>query len=357
MNIPQTRVTPRSNTDIRELLSRVSLTALVERYSGTGRQSGNTVTYQCPNPAHPDRSPSFTVQSTLRGERAKCWSACDFYGDALDFVKWQEGLETAEALKWLRSYIGDPTRPAEPKRFIELARREYPQLSEQPERLDPDTEARILTPYLRSRAWPSSVVEQFELSVVIDNYGRYRIRHPYHQPKPSGEYLITWWQDRATDTSTPKWLAAKGRPSIPYNLKALEADSIDTVVICEGAADTITATLALQSSQGIAAIGVPGSNAWRKEYAALLTDKNVIIAVDNDEAGKHLESAIQDKTPRALSVVRFSNGDLTDTAKQSGIDAVSELLLSKRATTHVAPTTQSQALALILRAFPEAVTL
>lgn len=333
------------------------MTELVERYTGAGRASGNTLTYSCPNPNHADRRPSFTIQTTAKGERGKCWSACDWHGDALDFVKWQEGLSTGEALKWLRDYVGGYSKPTEPKKIAPLVRAAVAILTEQPTQLDPATEAQLLAEYLRGRNWPSQVIKQFALSVVVDNWHSKRIRHPYYQPTARGDYVMTWYQDRAIEFSSYRWTQPKGLATIPYNLKALEADEIDTIVICEGAPDTITATLAIQNAHGVAAIGIPGASNWRREYAQLLTNKNVIIAADNDAGGDKLAQAIQRDARHAVTRVLFPHGDITDTAKLVGLDAVSELLLARRAPIDVAPLTQDQALALLLRAFPEAVTL
>ena len=357
MSISQNRATRRPSTSIDDLLSRVSLTELVERYTGAGRASGNTLTYSCPNPNHADRRPSFTIQTTAKGERGKCWSACDWHGDALDFVKWQEGLSTGDALKWLRDYVGGYRQPAEPKKVAPLLRSAVAIVTEQPTQLDPATEARLLAEYLRGRNWPSQVIKQFALSVVVDNWHSKRVRHPYYQPTTRGDYVMTWYQDRAIEFSSYRWTNPTDRATIPYNLKALEADEIDTIVICEGAPDTITATLAIQNAHGVAAIGIPGASNWRREYAELLTNKNVIIAADNDTGGDKLAQAIQRDARHTVTRVLFPHGDITDTAKQVGLDAVSELLLARRAPLDVAPLTQDQALALLLRAFPEAVTL
>lgn len=357
MSISQNRATPRPSTSIDDLLSRVSLTELVERYTGAGRASGNTLTYSCPNPNHADRRPSFTIQTTAKGERGKCWSACDWHGDALDFVKWQEGLSTGDALKWLRDYVGGYRQQTEPKKVSTYVPRVVSQLVEPPTQLDPATQARLLAQYLSGRNWPSQVVKQFELSVVKDNYGLARVRHPYYQPTTRGDYVMTWYQDRAIGSNRYRWTQLNNLPTIPYNLRALEADNIDTIVICEGAPDTITATLAIQNAHGVAAIGIPGASNWRREYAALLTNKNVILAADNDTGGTKLEAAIRATAPHAVTAVRFAHGDITDTAKLVGLDAVRELLLAQRAPITAAPLTQDEALALLLRAFPEAVAL
>ena len=72
-----------------ELVAAVELPALVEARSGQGRRSGGRYLFRCPNPAHPDTHPSFTVWRTPAGKwRARCQSQCDWQGDALDLVQW-----------------------------------------------------------------------------------------------------------------------------------------------------------------------------------------------------------------------------------------------------------------------------
>jgi DNA primase len=91
------------------LVARVDLAQLVEAYTGTPpRRSGGSFLFSCPNPAHPDRNPSFTVSRDRTGkEWARCQSACAWHGDALDLVKWLRGLDTKEAAQELRDFLGE----------------------------------------------------------------------------------------------------------------------------------------------------------------------------------------------------------------------------------------------------------
>jgi hypothetical protein len=101
-------------------------------------------------------------------------------------------------------------------------------------------------------------------------------------------------------------------------------------VICEGPADTITATVALEGHEEIAVIGVPGVSAWRKEWSDLLEGLRIVVAADNDEAGRKLEEAVATSVGKKVRAVRtpLEHNDLTDTAKILGLDNVRRLLLS-----------------------------
>jgi DNA primase len=117
-----------------------------------------------------------------------------------------------------------------------------------------------------------------------------------------------------------------------FNLRSLEVENLEAVVICEGAADTITATLALEGCTFIAVVGVPGVNAWQRTWAQLFNGLRVVVAADNDTAGQTLEKLIRQDLDRAPDYYRPSSGDLTDTAKAIGLPALRELLLGRLAT-------------------------
>jgi hypothetical protein len=330
------------------LIEQVDLYTLVERYAGPGRSSGNTVTYSCPNPAHPDYSPSFTVSLSRTGKQsAKCWSQCDWQGDALDLVAWLEGISTAEAARWIRKYLGKPESPSFDRTigsptpslstsFSETSftpRDSSPSIPPKDTTQRPPTEraAHFLGKYLTYRSWPLWVVEHFALEVVLDNSGECRVRHPYFTPNSSGEWIMSYWQDRRRSSGQgPKWLSPKGSTPTLHNLKSLERDGLTGVVICEGPADTITATVALEGHEEIAVIGVPGVSAWRKEWSDLLEGLRIVVAADNDEAGRKLEEAVATSVGKKVRAVRtpLEHNDLTDTAKILGLDNVRRLLLS-----------------------------
>lgn len=340
------------------LIEQVDLYSLVERYAGPGRASGNTVTYSCPNPAHPDYSPSFTVSRSHTGkEFAKCWSQCSWQGDALELVKWLEGISTAEAAQWIRKYLGKPDsqqiqrKPEPRKKPLQIVKE-----ADTTQRPSTERAAHFLSKYLTYRSWPFSVVEQFSLEVVLDNSGECRVRHPYFTPSPSGEWIVSYWQDRRRSSGQgPKWLSPKGSTPTLHNLRSLERDGLTGVVICEGPADTITATLALEGHEEIAVIGVPGVSAWRTEWSDLLEGLRIVIAADNDEAGKKLEEAVANSVGKKIKAVRPENNDLSDTAKIQGLNIVRSLLLSAlEKEPEFIERSLEDSVSLLLSVFPEA---
>lgn len=350
MNTTPIRDGSRVTGDLASLVARTDLHQLLERYSGPGRANGSTVTYSCPNPAHPDRSPSFTVTTRSGKQYGRCWSQCDWRGDALDLVSWLEGVDTAAAADHLRGLLGESARKVAKRNPVPVP----VVLQEDAPRPPSDAAETFLEKYLRSRDWPREVAEAHGLEVVLDQTGTLRVRHKYLAPV-GGEWCVTYWQDRGPKSSRVKWLSPKGAKPVPYNLRSLERDDLSAVVVCEGPADAITAELALDGVPGVAVIGIPGVSAWRPEWGTLLDGLRVVIAADHDAAGERLESAVKASTRGAVAVVRFSHGDLTETALEKGREAVREVLL---AGLRKQPTAEERSLEesvrLLLEAFPEA---
>jgi hypothetical protein len=204
------------------------------------------------------------------------------------------------------------------------------------DRSTPDTgpEAQqLLAKYETYRGWPPGTAELFGLSVVLDQWNRPRIRHPFHTWNPTTQqWEATGWQDRATGKAEPKWRSPKGAPLPLFNLRSLDTQPAPVcVVVCEGPADAITAALALRDGPPVAVLGVPGASNWRAGWARYLGDVPVIVAADPDPAGRKLAGLVVNDLGRAAHMVLLSHGDLCDTAKAQGLDAVRTLLLAPMA--------------------------
>lgn len=318
-----------------DLIAGVDLPAMVEARTGPGRCSGGRWTFPCPNPDHHDRSPSFTVSADRRGRwRWRCWSQCGRDGDALDLLVWLDGLTTAEAAERIRQQTGKIDLPSRPKPKPSPPR---PTVAvETATRVVPDAvAARVMADHLESRGWPPAAAERFGLTVVADRWGRLRIRYPFHGWTGS-RWEVVSWQDRATSPDQrPKWLTPAGVTLPPFGWKALDTEAVVTgLVICEGPADAITATMALDGRPDLVAVGVPGANGWRPGWSEMLADvEAVVIAADPDEAGQKLVSTVLAALDRPAVVLDLSAGDLTETAKSRGLAAVADLLTAAVALT------------------------
>lgn len=321
-------------TDLSELVAAVDLPALVESHAGHGRRSGSRWLFQCPNPDHPDRNPSFTVWQTTTGRwRAQCHSQCGWQGDALDLLQWLHGGSKGDAARRLRAWMGRPDTFT-PSRKFQTETPAPPQqvraVDEQPKQQTEAAASAVLDHYLRQRKWPPETAAMFGLTVVLDQWNRPRIRHPFHTWNPiTGTWEPTAWQDRASGNSQPKWLTPKGVTLPPFGLRSLDTQPTPTcVVVAEGPADAITATLALRNGPPVAVIGVPGASSWQPGWARWLGDVPVIVAADPDPAGRKLAGVVVNDLGRPAPLVLLTDGDLTDTAQRHGLDAVTALLMA-----------------------------
>lgn len=79
-----------------------------------------------------------------------------------------------------------------------------------------------------------------------------------------------------------------------FGLQRLADTNARAVVLCEGAADAISAQYALSSYElDICALGIPGSSGWRSEWTQLLANRVVILATDADRAGRKLSTQLR----------------------------------------------------------------
>ena len=274
-----------SMPSLRDFIAGIHLPALVEHYAGPGKQRGGKYLHQCPNPDHYDGHPSFSVFEGRDGVwRCGCQSQCGHIGNALDFLVWQLRCTTSEALRALRAWAGQPT--ALP--YATQAKKASKQVAQV--KTDPGytevNDLAAMSDYLTARQWPAEVVEAFGLRIVRLNRtserDTVRVLHPFYEHR-AGEWRATSWQARRLDNVTEsKWLAPLGMALPLYNVRSLDADGLTAAIICEGPADTVTAWLAVRDVPGIAVVGVPGSQAWRKQWAEYFTGLAVVIAGDAD---------------------------------------------------------------------------
>jgi len=358
-----------------DFIAGIDLPALVATYAGEGRHSGGKYLYRCPNPEHFDSKPSFSVFMGRGGQwLCGCLSQCGHIGNAFNFMQWIHKCDNAETVHRLREWAGQPAPMAH-----QIAKKDKRKqvVASTPPKPDPGymvvNDPSTLSAYLSSRQWPTEVVETFGLQIVRlnrpEDSNTLRVLHPFFEHK-AGEWRATTWQARRLDNSeVMKWLAPYGASLPLYNLRALDPQDITAAVVCEGPADTVTAWLATRDIAGLAVIGVPGSQAWRTEWAAYFEGLAVVIAGDNDKAGAQFAAKVA--TDLRAGVSQLANAcppegvnDLTDMAKVHGLDAVRELLtktLPVQAPKHAPTATPpgdawAETWAVITAAFPNAFT-
>ena len=138
-----------------------------------------------------------------------------------------------------------------------------------------------------------------------------------------------------------RWKTSTGAIGL-YRIQHLEADNLEGVILCEGASDTITATLALADFPSWVAVGVAGAGNYRKEWNALLEGLSVVVAFDNDEAGNGGAVKVANLLGRAVTRKRPELNDLTDEAQRVGLPALGEWLTSSTTSRGISRTTTRQ---------------
>lgn len=336
-------------------ITEADLVSLVETYAGSGRKSGRSTSFLCPLPSHPlrneKRSASFVVSSS-RGSGTpywKCYGACGKHGDALDFVEQMEGLSTSQAVPRLRSLLGlaegSPSLPARTK-ATRQAVTSVP-TAPKPRNINGDKPSaevgnETLSRYLAERAWPTEVAERFGLEVITYK-GNLWVRHPYHDYDETGNLIPTAYQDRVVGgvVVPNRWNTSTGAIGL-YRIQHLEADNLEGVILCEGATDTITATLALADFPSWVAVGVAGAKNYKQEWNALLEGLSVVVAFDNDETGNGGAVQVANLLGRAVIRKRPELNDLTDEAQRVGLPALGEWLTSSTTSRGISRTTTRQ---------------
>ena len=353
-----------SLSELVKQITEADLVSLVETYSGSGRKSGRSTSFLCPLPSHPlrdgKRSPSFVV-STSRGSGSaywKCYGACGKHGDALDFVEQMEGLNTSQAVPRLRSLLG--LAEGSPALVTRSTVSRKPVITSTPTAPKPrdingdkpsdEVENETLSRYFAERAWPVEVGERFGLSVIT--YARKLwVRHPFHDYDETGNLITTAYQDRLVEgvvggvVVDTRWKTSTGAIGL-YRIQHLEADNLEGVILCEGASDTITATLALADFPSWVAVGVAGAGNYKQEWNALLEGLSVVVAFDNDKAGNGGAVQVANLLGRAVIRKRPELNDLTDEAQRVGLPALGEWLTSSTTSRGGSRTTTRQELAL-----------
>lgn len=101
----------------------------------------------------------------------------------------------------------------------------------------------------------------------------------------------------------PKYLGLPGATTHLYNVCATLGDS-DSVAVCEGEVDTMTL-----SQIGLAAVGVPGVNNWKKHYNRVLIDfENVYVFADGDQPGTDFARRLAKELP-SVTIIQMPDGE------------------------------------------------
>ncbi|MCR5029776.1 MAG: toprim domain-containing protein [Fibrobacter sp.] len=301
--------------DIEALKSTISITQVAERLGHRVIRGKIRCPYAMRH-AHGDRTPSVSI-SESKG-LFNCWVCPDVRGDVIKLVEISKNLDFKGAVSWLQNEFrlsageGNESFPAPMIKVVHKA--------PEPE-IDPILRAKIIlaffemlspvegspaAPWLVKRrifkkTWEKmrlrvitdydrvnrSLLDQFGLEVLQKaglfndkgnlRYYKHRLLFPYLDKKVIPRYF----QARSIEPDTqPKELNLRGQVPFPFHVSLLDGEP-GWIYLCEGCVDTLTLI-----DRGFPAVGIPGVKSFKPEWANLFKNKNVIVCLDQDEAGR-----------------------------------------------------------------------
>jgi DNA primase len=257
-----------------------------------------------------DEHPSLTFFAD--SNRFKCF-VCGIKGDSIDLVRAVRGVGFQEAADWILALAANSSTSARPTARLAGSTGRVPDLAAikvftAMYELSTEVSSKTLGgKYLKRRNLDLKLAAQHGVTEIIDsddlltllsvNLSEENLRAAglmtQHGRFLFGDHkLLLFYFDgdrpvyvQARDLTGEahcKELSLAGlRSPVPYNVDAL-ANSPETVMVCEGAIDTLSAV-----QLGYAAVGVPGVTGFRDEWFPLFRGiRRVTIVFDNDEAGR-----------------------------------------------------------------------
>ena len=330
-----------TNEELKQFKSAISITAVAQSL-GISVSHGR---FRCLFPqrhTHGDRTPSVSI-SEERGT-FRCWVCDDVRGDVISLVQIVKDCSFVEALSWLMELYPFLVPPSARKEMDRLAERsqssasvrqqtqvqmnrlpvpemERPREPEEPPLVSEDDHKKIILSFLKRLSpvdntpaakwlarrriykpvWDKMLLRTITNYEAVNNSlkadfgedvlkyvglfndkGHLRYyKHPLIFPYLDTQRRAFYFQSRAIDnTVVPKELNLRGTVPYPYNMSALDQKP-GWVYLCEGVVDTLTFL-----GQKINAVGIPGVRSFKVEWLNLFKNKNVVLCLDHDEAGR-----------------------------------------------------------------------
>ena len=317
---------------VRDVLGRTDLASVLTELSGEPVHAGRLPRWRCCASDHPDAHPSVTIFRARDGiERWKCWSG-GHGGTAVDAVMTARGVSTGEAIRTLEARAG--ITPPVAAVSATPSRQPPVGLSTTAQAHAAGCAARLWTPegrealqWLHDRGLPDDVLRA---NLVGYDPGPQALPRPAGMPRYRGVTYpsfnvagdMIYVQTRTLDPWAPcKFLnpaAAHGTlPALSYPRGA--HTTAGPMLVTEGVPDGLVAIAAGYRAATLISASV-ATPAVAAQLAARAGQAGVILAFDNDEAGRHaqrlLHHHLDGHTP--VRVLRLPQGaDLTDTYRRT----------------------------------------
>ncbi len=331
-----------SHDEIEQLKASLSITTVAEKL-GLNVVKGRCHCFYPMRHAHGDRTPSLSF-SEERG-LFRCFVCPDVRGDVITLVEMLRDCSFNEAVRWLKDEFrpwmaveqGTPAPRSNSTQSAVVERPKPPEISELQrmkvvlsflKKLDPVDETpaknylikrRIFKPvwdkmrlrYLtRYEEVSLELVKEFGLELLqrvglFNEKGNLRyFKHRLIFPYLDSEYRSMYFQARTIERDVKqKEMNLAGKVPYPYNLQVLDGKP-GWVYLCEGAIDTLTLV-----GRSMPAVGIPGVNSFKAEWVSYFKNKNVVICLDQDEAGRNGTKVIQELL-NASEIKNTVNGSL-----------------------------------------------
>lgn len=284
--------------DIRDLASRLGMQL-------RGKQAR---CYNSEQHKHGDKN--FSLGLDINENRYKCF-ACGVGGSVIDLYMGVQKVDFKQALDELRGLYGleNPTNPQAHKPRAIIAQKAekqenravYKRIAELESGLDDEAKT-----YLLGRGLTEETLTRFKLFSIRDYkttsdtlksefsmedlrragvvgekdtfiFYKHRILVPFFE----GEDVV-FYQGRRVDNEQPKYLMPREVAVPLYNINTLKAKTKGTrVYVCEGVFDAL-----IMEQEGYHAVAILGVNNFKPEWAEMFRGLEVVLALDNDEAGK-----------------------------------------------------------------------
>lgn len=348
--------------DFAEIAARSNLRTLIESDLGPPNRSRK---WLCP--FHADSNPSLGL--TPDGKHWKCW-ACNAGGDALDWIRQQEGLSVVDAAKRLDPTLGEPSgRPTvKPARIAppkpsptwqsESWQGAAAEIVARAEAMLWSTDGWEALQWLRGRGLDDATIARFRLGFNPEE-GWTSARASFRDGRVGSLHFergitIPWCAPRACygksgELNFPRWCGVNVRRLLadvnePWpggdKYKALAGserghfypwpDLLPTqptlpALVCEGEIDAL---IGVQEAGWIAHVGTIGGatqGPQRSALAALALCPRWLIATDNDVAGIEAAWAWRERSPEKSRRALPPRGNDLGEFHQAGGDVVAWL--------------------------------
>lgn len=296
--------------------------------------------------AHGDRTPSVSI-SEEKGY-FRCWVCDDVRGDVISLVQKYKGCSFMEALNYLRETFpflapaGKSTSAGKPvvgthhnvaaqapQEIYATEPMPMPEPAPAEELVSEDERKKIILNFLKmlspvdgtqAAAWlmgrrifkpvwdkmllrtikdygllNNTLKDTYSMDVLqyvglFNEKGHLKFyKHPLIFPYLDTQRRAFYFQSRALESSViPKEMNLRGTVPYPYNMSALD-EKPGWVYLCEGVVDTLTFL-----GQKIDAVGIPGVRSFKVEWLPLFKNKNVVLCMDKDNAGREATKYLQE---------------------------------------------------------------